>query len=229
MVNLISGLCMKDIWIPSDVLTKILVDVKDPRVAQICKTFNAIIQSDIYWRGINESLAEYNPELKIGSMKNVKKVLKKCLAFPSEKQLIFLNGVSDGKSLAPLSPELVSKYYTFYKNYNRCLDLDRNFKLSSTFDSKFDNNQITSREYCTQYVNSIAGLYDLLFCICEKWNDDFELSSNYLGDNFDDSQGNSVLYRIQMMKCYLVNELDCGFLMNPDLTLDEIKNQLKLH
>jgi hypothetical protein len=154
MTQIIPSFChMGGVDVPYEVLKEILVKVRNPKVARVCKAFYAVIQENLFWENLARDFIKQGIKFNADQLKDVKGTIQALFA---------LQHLTIKKIHAPLlgtqkKDSLAIEYLNireFFKLFFDCKELDDNFNLSSKFDSKFDDQQAQSREYCIQYMKN---------------------------------------------------------------------------
>lgn len=190
ITNNFSHLNMNNVFVPLDILTKILIEVKDPRVAKVCKMFNYIINRDFYWECIGSDFATYDLAVKQG-MESIK---ENASLIKAQDNSDLANGVKLKIEIPPGSIKaFVLEYIKVHTNSikainPRVLGLKKQSPLDADYHGKL-----------TTFLQ--------LFLKCEVKGQsvnskNFNLSHSY-DENFDDAQIGSIDYCILYMKNFI--------------------------
>ena len=166
---------LNEFFLPTDLVQKILIKVKDPRVAQVCKTFNTLIAQNTHWSSVQRELEACDPALKtlFAKQTDLKTAIVTHLTLQNVNIGLIKPEFLGLNSDEPLDMEHYKKLEIFLRLHAQCKLCDPNFSFSATFDSNFDSNQADSLDYSITYMKSyLINMHDFAFLV----DDHLELS-----------------------------------------------------
>jgi hypothetical protein len=230
MVPTVSSCQMGGVPVPSDVLKKILMDVKDAKVARVCKAFQAV-QNNFFWQNLVKEWKAKGVVFEQGQLTDIKGTIHTIFTEQLESIRAFHAPLIGVHKDQPLDATRYANLHKFVEFFSKCKKYDKAFKLSSEFDPHFDDEQAKSLEYCIQYVEAQFQKfqleeYELLYAKYREFDPNFQLSSSYDPNNFDSGKADSIAYCNQFMKSRLLNMYGCAWLITP-CTLAVLKENLE--